>query len=34
MIAAHAKSLDNVLVTNNTKEFNRVPELKVDNWVN
>jgi len=33
LIAAHAKSLDMVLVTNNTKEFVRVKDLKIENWV-
>jgi tRNA(fMet)-specific endonuclease VapC len=33
LIAAHALSLECILVTNNEKEFNRVPNLKVDNWV-
>jgi len=33
LIAAHAISLDAVLVTNNVKEFERVPELKIENWV-
>jgi len=33
LIAAHAKSLNMVLVTNNTNEFNRVNGLKVENWV-
>lgn len=32
-IAAHAKSLDMTLVTNNTKEFQRVENLIIDNWV-
>ena len=32
MIAAHAKSLNAVLVTNNTKEFNRVKGLTIENW--
>jgi tRNA(fMet)-specific endonuclease VapC len=32
MIAAHARSMDAVLVTNNTKHFRRVPRLKVENW--
>src|ERR1700693_6140704 len=32
MIAAHARSLNAVLVTNNTKHFRRVPGLKVENW--
>ena len=33
LIAAHARSLGLTLVTNNTKEFDRVPGLKVENWV-
>jgi tRNA(fMet)-specific endonuclease VapC len=33
LIAAHAISLDAVLVTNNVKEFERVPSLKIENWV-
>jgi len=33
LIAAHAISLDAVLVTNNVKEFERVPGLKIENWV-
>ena len=33
LIAAHAKSLGLVLVTNNTKEFERVPGLTLANWV-
>lgn len=33
-IAAHALSLDGVvLVTNNVKEFSRIPHLKLENWV-
>ena len=32
MIAAHALSLDRVLVTDNPEHFARVPELKVENW--
>ncbi len=32
MIAGHAKSLDYILVTNNTKEFVRVNGLKLENW--
>ncbi len=31
-IAAHARSLDIVLVTNNLLEFQRVPDLKLENW--
>ena len=32
-IAAHALALEATLVTNNGREFNRVPELKWVNWV-
>lgn len=32
LIAAHAKAESMVLVTNNEREFMRVPELKVENW--
>lgn len=32
LIAAHAKSLDLTLVTNNTREFIRIDGLKLDNW--
>ena len=31
-IAAHARSLDLTLVTNNTGEFGRVQDLKIKNW--
>jgi tRNA(fMet)-specific endonuclease VapC len=33
LIAAHAQSLDLSLVTNNQREFSRIPKLKVENWV-
>ena len=33
MIAAHALSLGLVLVTNNEQEFQRIPDLIVENWV-
>jgi len=33
MIAGHARSNGLILVTNNGKEFNRVPGLRVENWV-
>ena len=33
LIAAHALSLKATLVTNNLKEFDRVPGLQLDNWV-
>lgn len=32
LIAAHAKSEDIVLVTNNTREFERVVGLELENW--
>ena len=32
LIAAHALSLDRMLITNNEREFKRVEGLKVDNW--
>lgn len=32
-IAGHALALDLVLVTNNTKEFERIDGLTLDNWV-
>lgn len=33
LIAAHALSLNLVLITNNKKEFNLVKSLKIENWV-
>jgi len=32
MIAGHARSRGLILVTNNTREFKRVPGLRIDNW--
>ena len=32
-IAAHALSLDLIVVTNNTDEFSRIPGLKIENWL-
>ena len=32
-IAAHARLLNLILVTNNEREFRRVPNLKVENWI-
>ena len=32
MIAAHALASNAILVTNNTREFARVPELRLENW--
>ncbi len=33
LIAAHAKSLNLILVTNNQREFERINGLKLENWV-
>jgi tRNA(fMet)-specific endonuclease VapC len=33
LIAAHARSLGAVLVSNNVSQFRRVPGLQVENWV-
>jgi len=32
LIAAHARCLGLTLVTNNGREFSRVPKLKIENW--
>jgi len=32
LIASHAAFLGCILVTNNTSEFSRVPELTIENW--
>lgn len=32
LIAAHARAENMILVTNNIREFERVPALKVENW--
>ena len=32
MIAGHAMSMGYTVVTNNAKEFSRVPNLKIENW--
>lgn len=32
LIAAHCFALDLILVTNNLKEFQRIPELKIETW--
>ncbi len=33
LIAAHARSINAILVTNNIREFNRIPNLNIENWV-
>jgi tRNA(fMet)-specific endonuclease VapC len=33
LIAAHALSLDLTIVSNNIKEFSRIPNLKCENWI-
>jgi len=33
LIAAHAMSLEVALVTNNTREFKRIPNLKIEDWM-
>ena len=33
MIAGHARSQGLILVTNNTREFERVPGLRIEDWV-
>jgi tRNA(fMet)-specific endonuclease VapC len=33
LIAGHALSLGMTLVTNNTREFSRVPGLRIENWI-
>ena len=32
LIAAHALSLDLTIISNNIKEFSRIPNLKCENW--
>ena len=33
LIAAHALALDVVLITDNVREFKRIPHLQVENWL-
>lgn len=33
-IASHALASKLILVTNNEKEFSRIPHLKIENWIN
>jgi len=32
LIASHSLWLDAIIVTDNTREFQRVPDLKIENW--
>ncbi len=32
LIAAHARALNLILVTNNVNEFSRIPGLQIENW--
>ena len=32
LIGAHAQSINSVLITNNESEFNRISNLKIENW--
>ena len=32
MIAAHARAMDAIVVTHNTKDFSRIKGLRVENW--
>lgn len=33
LIAAHARSQGLTVVTNNVRDFGRVPDLKIENWI-
>jgi tRNA(fMet)-specific endonuclease VapC len=33
LIAAHALALDMTLVTGNEREFSRIPDLRIENWL-
>ncbi|MCM1166652.1 MAG: type II toxin-antitoxin system VapC family toxin [Lachnospiraceae bacterium] len=33
LIAAHARALGYTVVTNNVREFERVPNLQIENWI-
>ena len=34
LIASHALALDATLISDNSREFSRVPGLKLENWIN
>ena len=34
MIASQCRARDHILVTNNVKEFERIPGIMIENWVN
>jgi tRNA(fMet)-specific endonuclease VapC len=33
LIAGHVLSINGTIVTNNVREFSRVPDLRVENWI-
>lgn len=33
LVSSHARSMNAVLVTNNVREFSRIPDLSIENWV-
>ncbi len=33
LVSAHARSMNAVLVTNNAREFSRIPGLSIENWI-
>ena len=33
LIAAHARALDLIVVTDNVEEYSRVPDLSIENWL-
>jgi len=33
LIGAHARSAGLIVVTNNLREFERIPGLRIENWV-
>ena len=33
MIAAHARAIGAIVVTNNVKDFGRVKKLEIENWM-
>jgi len=33
LIAAHARYLNTVLITNNTSQFEKIPDLQIEDWI-